>query len=250
MVEGATVVREALASGIEVHDVFMAEGVEDPELAHYLAERDITLSVVGDDVIGALSDTVTPQGVVAVVSDPSTDPEILTTIDLCLVLAAVRDPGNAGTLVRSAAAAGAGAIVFATGSVDPLHPKVVRSAAGALFHVPIVRGSSAEEVARALREGGVSLVGTAVDSEKTVYDVDLTAPVALVLGNEAWGLPAAVASLLDDRVAIPMPGPVESLNVSTAGAIVLFEALRQRGGLGAEKRGEAQGGRLSSGSNE
>ncbi len=188
--------------------------------------------VVTDDVIQVLSDTVTPQGVVAVVADPSVGVEALAASDLTLVLADVRDPGNAGTLVRSAAAARAGAVVFAHGSVDPLHPKVVRSAAGALFGVPLVRAAPLEKVATALREASAAIIGAAADADDDLFDVDLSGRCAIVLGNEAWGMSPDVEALVDRMVRIPMPGPVESLNVSTAGSILLFEVLRQRRAVG------------------
>lgn len=180
-------------------------------------------------MIGALTETVTPRGIVAVVSDPTKGLDALDGVRLALVLADVRDPGNAGTLVRSALAAGAGAVVFAKGSVDPLHPKVVRSAAGSVFQIPIVRGPRLQEVAEVLSGFGVALVGTAAEAATDMYDADLTRPVAIVLGNEAWGLPEDATDLMDLTVRIPMPGPAESLNVSVAGSILLFEALRQRG---------------------
>ena len=227
--EGPTVVREALESGVEVREVFLAEDLEGHGLESALEATGVPTSIVGSDVIGALSETVTPQGVVAVVADPSVGLDALVGVDLCLVLADVRDPGNAGTLVRTAAAAGAGAVIFGAGSVDPLHPKVVRSAAGALFRVPLVRRAPLAEVASTLRSGGTSLIGAAADAGTDMYSFDLTGPVAIVLGNEAWGLPEAAERLLDERIGIPMPGPVESLNVSSAGAVLLFEVLRQRG---------------------
>ena len=228
LVEGPAVVVEALAAPVEVHDVFVAEDLDDAALHRGLEARGIAPWIVGRDVIDVLSDTVTPQGVVAVVGDPSAGPEILSKVDLCLVLAEVRDPGNAGTLVRSAAASGAGAVVFTAGSVDPLHPKVVRSAAGALFRVPLVRNEPLSEVVRALREAGVALVGADARGDADMYAFDLSRPVALVVGNESWGFSDATEKTLDAKVRIPMPGAVESLNVSIAGSILLFEALRQR----------------------
>ena len=234
--------RDALASEVEVREVFLAEGLQDDSLEEALAARALSPLVVGDEVIGALSETVTPQGVVAVVADPSVGLEALAAADLCLVLADVRDPGNAGTLVRTAAAAGAGAVVFPTGTVDPLHPKVVRSAAGALFRVPLVRGRDLEDVAAALRSAGTTLLGAAAGARHTMYEADLTRPTAFVLGNESWGLPPPADAFVDARVSIPMPGPVESLNVSIAGAVLLFEAVRQRRSL--------QGAGLSSASDE
>ena len=223
---------DALRSGAEIRDVFIEQGDVHSELKGALSAADVAVWPVGPDVIGALTETVTPQGVVAVVSDPTSGPETLGEVDLTLVLADVRDPGNAGTLVRSALAAGAGTVVFAKGSVDPLHPKVVRSAAGALFGLPIVRGQELESVVSALGAAGVTLVGAAANAETEMYDTDLISPVAIFLGNEAWGLSPHAAELMDVTVGIPMPGPAESLNVSVAGSILLFEALRQRRGHG------------------
>lgn len=226
--EGRGVVIEALGSGAAVHDVFLHDEVDDPKLQEALEERSVSPRLVTRDVIEVLSETVTPQGVVAVVSAPTATLDVLRGAHLVLVLAEVRDPGNAGTLIRSAAAAGADAVVFSQGSVDPLHPKVVRSAAGAMFRVPLVRSALLLDAATTLRQAGVEVVGTNADVETDIYDVDLTSPCALVLGNEAWGLSPQAEEVVDRLVRIPMPGPVESLNVSTAGSILLFEVLRQR----------------------
>ncbi|MDQ4096238.1 MAG: RNA methyltransferase [Actinomycetota bacterium] len=228
LVEGRSVVLEAVASGAEVHDVFVHEELDDPALHQALEVSAATPVTVARDVIEMLSETVTPQGVVAVVAAPGHDLEVVRDASLAVVLAQVRDPGNAGTLIRSATAAGADAVVFSSGSVDPLHPKVVRSAAGAVFRVPIVRSVALEEALTALREAGIRIIGTSTRGGVDLYEVDLAEPSAFVLGNEAWGLPGEVEEAVDVLVGIPMPGPAESLNVSIAGSILLFEALRQR----------------------
>jgi TrmH family RNA methyltransferase len=181
----------------------------------------------GRSVLAALSETRTPQGVVAVARMPDGTAEVPADADLVLVLAGVSDPGNAGTLVRSAVAAGAGAVVFTEGSVDPLGPKTVRASAGALFHTTILRDVAVEEVTTDLRSRGLLVVGAAVQGEP-IDRLDLTGPVAFVLGNEAWGLPEELSLGLDAVASIPMPGPTESLNVGVAGSILLFEAVRQR----------------------
>jgi TrmH family RNA methyltransferase len=149
-------------------------------------------------------------------------------VDLLLVLVSVRDPGNAGTLIRSAVAAGAGAVVFAEDSVDPFGPKTVRSSAGMLFHVPIVGGASLADVHEMAKERRLVTVGADANASTEHIDADLAKPVALVVGNEAWGIPEHLRGELDEVVSIAMPGPAESLNVGIAGSILLFEALRQR----------------------
>ena len=124
--------------------------------------------------------------------------------------------------------AGADAAVFATGSVDPYHPKTVRAAAGALFALPVVRGIDAAAALARLGERGFTSIGADASASSTMGDTDLTGRVALVLGNEAWGLPDGLEDKVDSLVSIPMPGPVESLNVGIAGAVLLFEVVRQR----------------------
>jgi TrmH family RNA methyltransferase len=179
-------------------------------------------------VVASLSDTPTPQGVVAVAEMPDARlHEIPSGPSLVVVLAGVRDPGNAGTLIRSAAAAGADAIVFCTGTVDPWHPKSVRSAAGAAFALPVVRGMGLAHAVGALRAHGCTVLA-AEASGPPADECDLTRPVAFVLGNEASGMDVADRALVDGSVSVPMPGRIDSLNVAIAGSVLLFEASRQR----------------------
>jgi RNA methyltransferase, TrmH family len=178
-------------------------------------------------VIASLSETSTPQGIVAV-ARKRTIPVSEISGDLVLVLSNVRDPGNAGTLVRSAVASGASAVVFCSGSVDPFNPKSVRSTAGLLFHLDLVTGVVLSEVAETLKRKSLSMVGADATSTTKPDEVDMSGPVALVLGNESWGIEGQERALLDQVTGIPMPGPAESLNVGIAGSILLFEAVRQR----------------------
>ena len=147
-----------------------------------------------------------------------------------LVLCAVADPGNAGTLLRMAEASGVGAVLFCDGSVDPFAPKCVRASAGSIFHVPVVSGGKPVQVLEAIGGRGVQRLGTDAHRGKPYDESDLTGPFALVLGNEAHGLPAEIAEQLDSWVHVPMAGDVESLNVAMAGSVICFEAARQRRG--------------------
>jgi RNA methyltransferase, TrmH family len=150
----------------------------------------------------------------------------------------VRDPGNAGAVIRVAHAAGAAAVVCSEGTVDPFNPKTVRASAGSVLHIPIVVAGDTAVVADALAGHGLRCVA-AVSRGGTPYgEVDLTSPFALVLGNEANGLPPQLAQRLDASVTIPMGGGAESLNVSTAAAVLCFEAARRRSNLHA--MGEAR----------
>jgi TrmH family RNA methyltransferase len=196
--------------------------------ADALAPGAMDVTLVGERVMRMLSDSSSPQGVVAVAQAPDTALDDLTASDLSLILAGVRDPGNAGTLVRSAAAAGAGAVVFTEGSVDPLNPKTVRACAGALFLVPVVREADVGEAISVARNAGVQVLGADVRADPDPDSFDLTKPTAFVLGNEAWGFEPGLEDLLDGAVSIPMPGRTESLNVGIAGSILLFETVRRR----------------------
>ena len=165
----------------------------DEARARGVAVRQATVAVLEH-----LTSTVTPQGVVGVceyVDRPLAD--LPAGADLVVVLAEVRDPGNAGTILRSADAFGADAVVFSAASVDPYNPKTVRASAGSLFHLPIVRGATPEDVAKEARSRGLILLAAEARAERSVYDTDLTTPIALVFGNEAHGIGPEVRALVD-----------------------------------------------------
>lgn len=145
-----------------------------------------------------------------------------------LVGVGIQDPGNAGTIIRSAAAAGAAAVIFCSGSVDMYNPKTVRSSAGALFQVPVVAGDGAEEVLAELGRRDVNRMAATAAGGRDHTGVDLTAPTALVLGGETNGLPPALLDLVDGQITVPMVPGTESLNVAMAATVLCFEAARQR----------------------
>jgi RNA methyltransferase, TrmH family len=222
------VVDEAWGAGF-VEDVFV--DAEVPFAEEWLDRGAVAAS---KQVIESLSETTTPQGIVAV-ARTRTIPLSEVSGDLVLVLSGVRDPGNAGTLIRSAVASGASAVVFCSGSVDPFNPKTVRSTAGLMFHLDLVTGVTLSEVGEALRSRGFSMVGADATSTTRPDEIDMSGPVALVLGNESWGIEEPERAVLNEVAGIPMPGPAESLNVGIAGSILLFEAVRQRRTRGEKK---------------
>jgi len=222
-------VAEALASGAPLREIFVVEsgaGVEATAAGGRAAG--VPVIEVTEPVLRSLADTTTPQGVVAVVEIRTSELAEIARGSLVIVLAGVRDPGNAGTLLRSALAAGADGVVFAAGAVDPYHPKTVRSSAGAVFRIPIGREGDLSTVAGVLRDAGLVVVGADAAAPEQFDRMDFTRRVALVLGNESWGLGGGARELLDEVVGIPMPGPAESLNVGIAGSVLLFECVRQR----------------------
>ncbi len=182
-------------------------------------------------VLARVAGTVSPQPVMAVVEVPACSVADVGTgrPSLVVVCVDVRDPGNAGTVVRSAWAAGADAVLCADGTVDVWNPKAVRASAGAVLHVPVVAGGPAPELLATVARWGMRRLGAVSTGGRDYATVDLVPPCAFVLGNEASGLPLAeVGDQLDELVTVPMPGGAESLNVGMAAAVLCFEAARQR----------------------
>jgi TrmH family RNA methyltransferase len=175
-------------------------------------------------VMDALAQTVSPQGVVGVAR--VVDGAVPVESRLVAVLAYARDPGNAGTILRTADAAGADAVVFPDDSVDPYNPKCVRSSAGSVFHLPVVRGGALPDVLDALRRNGLRVRATTADGGVSLDDADLAVPTAWVFGNEAWGLPDDVLDRCDERVRVPIYGRAESLNLASAAAVCLYASAR------------------------
>lgn len=244
LAEGPQAVRAALrpaqpqATG-QVYELFATvEGLARHQgLVDTAAAAGVATTPVTDDAMKALSETVTPQGIVAVCAtvDVSLDAVLRALPRLVVVLADVRDPGNAGTILRTAVAAGADVVVFAGDSVDPYNGKCVRATAGSLFHIAVVLDVAATVATRRLREAGVHVLAADGEGEVSLDDLvaggTLAAPTAWVFGNEARGLPEAVGAAAEARVRIPIYGYVESLNVSAAAAICLYaSAGAQRSG--------------------
>ncbi len=189
---------------------------------------DVPVHVVTDRAAKALSDTVTPVGLVAVCDVPSTSlADVLADQPRLVAVAAdISEPGNAGTLIRIADAMGADAVVLAGNSVDPYNGKCLRASAGSIFAVPVVSDADAGEAVSALRSAGLQVLATTVDGEVSLDDADLSAPIAWLFGPESRGLPAELAALAAHRVRIPMSGGAESLNVAAAAAICLYQSAK------------------------
>ena len=229
VVEGAKNVAEALASSHPVEAVFAAPGADDQVLTA-AARRGAVVHHVADGVLAQVLDAVTPQPEAAIVGVLDAPLDTLATAGFVVVCVDVRDPGNLGTILRTAEAAGADGVVCCAGSVDLYNPKTVRASAGALFHLPVVAAGAPVEVLDRLAGFGLRRLGTEARHGRAHTDVDLTRRVALVLGNEANGLPGEVGPSVDEWVTIPIHGRSESLNVGMAAAVVCFEASRQRRG--------------------
>ncbi|HEX5917764.1 MAG TPA: RNA methyltransferase [Nocardioides sp.] len=225
LADGPKAVEGALSVADCVVEVF-ATPVALEQHGDLLATAPVTL--VDDRALASLSDSVSPAGVVAVCRhlDAPLDHVVRASSRLLAICADVRDPGNAGTVIRTADAAGADAVVLAGQSVDAYNPKTVRSTVGSLFHLPLAIEPDPAAAVRAAQARGLTVLAADGDGEVDLFEADLAGPTAWLFGNEAWGLPAGLAALADHRVAIPIHGRAESLNLSTAAAVCLYASAR------------------------
>lgn len=226
LVEGAQGVGEALEHPGNLIALFVSDGL-DP-LAVRARQSGVDVHEVSPDVMAKLTSTVTPQGIVGVSPFRDVASEALPSVGCIAVLHEVRDPGNAGTVLRSADAAGAGGVVFTSSSVDAYNPKTVRSSAGSIFHLPIVRGEGTAAVLQRVRDRGMRILAMDGHGDEDLYGVDLSIPITFVFGNEAHGLPADVLAMADATVRVPHQGKAESLNLAAAATVCLFEWARRR----------------------
>ncbi len=186
--------------------------------------------IVSESVFRQISETVTPQGILGLVSMPEySQEEILQRENpLFLLLDDLRDPGNLGTILRTAEGAGVTAVFLNRESVDLFNPKAVRSTMGAIFRMPYLYVASLEELIREMRQRGIAVYGTWMEGSQVYDNVDYCHPCAIVIGNEANGISPGVMEQLTGRIRIPMEGKLESLNAAVAAAVVMYEGARQR----------------------
>lgn len=230
LAEGPQAVREALkvpGATVELYATAEAEN-RHPDIAAAASEQGVPIHLTSGEVMAELAQTVTPQGLLAVcklVHVPLAE-AVPAGARLVALLAHVRDPGNAGTVLRTADAAGADAVVFTDASVDPYNGKCVRASAGSLFHLPVVTGVRVAQAVAHVREAGLRVLAADGAGRVTLDEADLSGPTAWIFGNEAWGLPEEVLALADEVVRVPIYGKAESLNLATAAGVCLYASAR------------------------
>ncbi len=231
-IEGVRLAEEALRSGLTIDTCFAVQR-EEPrqnELLSLLTSQNVSVQFTTPEVLSVLSDTVQSQGVILLAQRPMLSASALleASTTLFLGLDRVQDPGNMGTLIRTAEAAGVGGIVALGGSVDVFSPKVLRSSMGSAFRLPILANATVEQLLALRDSQGLKIVAAAGEGEIDYTDYDWQQPTLLLLGNEGRGVDQALMQQCDARLRIPLLNGVESLNVAAAGAVMLFEAARQR----------------------
>jgi len=228
LLEGPQGLKEALERPKLIEKLFATENFEEkyPELISRARESRVTVNIVSESVLKELSDTTTPQGVVAICQQfhVSIEDVIASKPKLVAFLAQIRDPGNAGTVLRAADAAGADAVVFSKGSVDIYNPKVVRSTTGSMFHLPFVIDAEIRPSLEKFKQAGLSVLAADVagKSLSTIDSEELAKPTLWLFGNEAWGLEPEVSALADKLVQVPIFGAAESLNLATAASVCMY----------------------------
>lgn len=232
-VEGVRIVEEALTAGAAITYAVLAESFAQGSGSYDIRARFESAGVkcysVPDSLFDTLGDTRTPQGMLAVAEIRPYELDGACFADgLFVILDGVRDPGNMGTIIRTADAAGFTGVIAAGDCVDIYNPKVLRSTMGSIFHIPVYIHEDITGAIRLLKAKGISIAASQLSGGCSIYGADLTAPIALVIGSEAGGISREAAAAADLLVNIPMPGRAESLNASVAAGIMIFEAVRQR----------------------
>lgn len=227
LVEGFRFVEEALKSNFEVSHVLIAESAIEKCNSFSIinvANKNTKICLVKDEILKELCETNNPQGIIAVVNNRKIN--IQNKNGFYILIDKVQDPGNMGTIIRSANASGALGVIVTKGTVDIYNDKTLRSTMGSIFKIPIIEDEDFQ-VINDLKSKGFKLIVSSLDTENNFFDIDLTGKVIICVGNEGNGVSDEVYSLEDERVKIPMPGDVESLNVGVAASIMMYEVVRQ-----------------------
>lgn len=227
LIEGFRFVGEALQSDFIVPLVFVSENSLDRWQSFNMQDKiqkNTKVYLVTDQILKVISSTDTPQGIVAVVNNRNI--EIENKQGFYLLVDKVQDPGNMGTIIRTAHAAGALGVIITKGTVDIYNEKTLRSTMGSIFHIPVIHDNNLDSI-KSLKDKGFKLVTSSLDTDKNFFDIDLKNKIIITLGNEGNGVSKELIDMSDISIKIPMPGGAESLNVSIAASIMMFEVIRQ-----------------------
>jgi TrmH family RNA methyltransferase len=236
-IEGTRFFEEALSesvlSQVEIVDVFISENISInmimSEIEKYKYTKKLNIHTITEKIYKDISDTQSPQGILATIKIKKwTINDILNRGDLILILESIQDPGNLGTIIRTADAAGFSGIIASKGTVDLYNPKVLRSTMGSVFRMPYYQTDELKESCKELKNVGIKIYGTHLDAKCSIYEANLNKNVAIIVGNEGAGMSGELMNICDSLIKIKMLGRTESLNASVAAGIVVYESLRQR----------------------
>ncbi len=230
LIEGPNLLKEALKEGIETEAIFVRPELtsEEAEILGSSEELERKTFTLSEKLFDELKDTETSQGIISVVKKPERKVPENDAGGNYVVLDRLQDPGNIGTILRTADAAGYELAVFMKGTADPFGPKVIRSATGSLFRMPVIFVEGPEELIELVHSRGKRLIATAMDADKVYYECDLLGDAAIVIGNEGNGIDPDLLSRADEKISIPMEGNTESLNAAVAAGILMYERIRRQ----------------------
>ncbi|MGF1578858.1 MAG: TrmH family RNA methyltransferase [Gemmataceae bacterium] len=230
LVEGTHLIEAALVAVTQFETICSTPTwqTRHPQLWQQAKSHSQRAETVSDQLLGAIATTVHPDGVVATLPRNAVHTHLPTNLNLGVAFETLQDPGNLGTIIRTASAAGADGLWLSPDSVDLDHPKVLRASAGQWFTLPMAVSEDLAEKVRACQQTGVQTIATRPEADRTYWEIDLTKPTLFLLGNEGAGLSAELVDIADEAIRIPLEPAVESLNVAITTALVLYEARRQR----------------------
>lgn len=229
LIEGTKLIAEAIQANYHIEDIIIEEASVQLKIIQQLLKDNginIPITMVSKQVVNKLAETETPQGVFAVLRKKEINLDNILKKQFLLLLDEIQDPGNLGTIIRSADASGVGAIILGKGTVDLYNSKVVRSAMGSIFHMAIIE-ADLDSLIPMLQQNRFKIIGSSPYASDSFFDVDLTGKSAILIGNEAKGLAKARMETVDQMVNIPIKGGAESLNAAVATALLLYERVRQ-----------------------
>ena len=235
VVEGVCLFEELLKCPKKIKSVFysfkLSKNKKAVELLNKAKTKKIQCWLISDDLMDDLSDTCTPQGVIAIADMFEYKIDDLLCIDKCILLLVdrIQDPGNLGTIIRAADAFKSTGIILSKGTVDLYNPKTIRASMGSIFHIPIITSANIISVINTIKKYNITILASSPKSDLAIDKVSLTSSIGLIIGNEAEGISKEVVILSDKKIKIPIPGSAESLNAAASSAIMLYEVSRQRG---------------------
>ena len=230
IIEGIKLVKEAIYENAKIRQIIMCENYADNKEIDKETLYEISkynLIYVTEKVFNTITDVKTPQGIIAIVEKNNSTCEINYSEEIIIALDDVQDPGNLGTIIRTADSANLKQIILSKNSADPYNPKVVRSTMGGIFRVNIIEVDNLEETLKQTQKNGFKVMVTVLDTQKSIFDANYNKKV-IVIGNEANGISKSIQNIADEKVKIPMLGKTESLNASVAAGVMIYEYVRRK----------------------
>jgi RNA methyltransferase, TrmH family len=232
-IEGERFVEEAVKEEVEINKIFISDSyiknVNEGSILRKIEQKENYIYLLPDKLFQEISDTENPQGILAIIKMKEHEfSDVFNEKSFIIILDSIQDPGNMGTIIRTADAVGATGIIYSKGCVDIYNPKVLRGSMGSIFHLPVVYCENLFTTIEIIKKRNIKIYAAHLKADKNYFDVDMHNTIAIIIGNEANGINDELASLADTFVKIPMEGKAESLNASVAAGILMYEVARQR----------------------